>query len=235
MRATRCAALRGTGRAVGAARLPLRLLCGGRSPVRSAAVELPLLGRCTPCSSRASPSIHHHPTLPYPTLTTPTHPHTAPRQDNDIILCDGMCNRAYHVRCLVPPVDPEALPEDEGWLCPACDRKVRRGAVMRCGKKKEPLPLPLPCTAPLPRTHAHSPPSHTPPHPCTDTLTTLPHPHCPPPAQMDMIDLINDEFGTLYDDDTPWQQILAPETLPHSPPAAAAAAAGAPSERSTCC
>ncbi len=46
-------------------------------------------------------------------------------QDNDIILCDGPCNRAYHVQCLVPPVDPEALPEEEGWLCPACDRKVR--------------------------------------------------------------------------------------------------------------
>jgi hypothetical protein len=35
-----------------------------------------------------------------------------------------MCNRAYHVRCLVPPVNPEELPEEEGWLCPACDRKV---------------------------------------------------------------------------------------------------------------
>lgn len=46
-------------------------------------------------------------------------------QENDIILCDGMCNRAYHVKCLVPPVNPEELPEDEGWLCPACDRKVR--------------------------------------------------------------------------------------------------------------
>lgn len=22
-------------------------------------------------------------------------------QENDIILCDGMCNRAYHVKCLV--------------------------------------------------------------------------------------------------------------------------------------
>lgn len=46
-------------------------------------------------------------------------------QDNDIILCDGHCNRAYHVKCLIPPVDPETLPEDEGWLCPSCDRKVR--------------------------------------------------------------------------------------------------------------
>ena len=45
-------------------------------------------------------------------------------QDNDIILCDGHCDRAYHVKCLVPPVDPATLPEDEGWLCPSCDRKV---------------------------------------------------------------------------------------------------------------
>ena len=54
-------------------------------------------------------------------------------QDNDIILCDGPCNRAYHVRCLVPPVDPEALPEEEGWLCPACDHKVgaKLGMVVR--------------------------------------------------------------------------------------------------------
>ena len=44
--------------------------------------------------------------------------------DNDILLCDGEhCSRAYHVGCL--PVkatfDAEALPEDTGWLCPACD------------------------------------------------------------------------------------------------------------------
>lgn len=34
---------------------------------------------------------------------------------------------------------------------------------------------------------------------------------------MDMLDLINDEFGTEYEDDTPWQQILEPGTLPRSP------------------
>ncbi len=45
-------------------------------------------------------------------------------QDNDIILCDGACRRAYHERCLDPPLDAAALPEDEGWLCPACDAKV---------------------------------------------------------------------------------------------------------------
>lgn len=34
---------------------------------------------------------------------------------------------------------------------------------------------------------------------------------------MDMIDLINDEFGTSYEDETSWQQILLPSTLPRSP------------------
>ncbi|KAL4521386.1 hypothetical protein Ndes2437B_g08023 [Nannochloris sp. 'desiccata'] len=77
--------------------------------------------------------------------------------DNDIILCDGHCNRAYHVKCLIPPVDPETLPEDEGWLCPSCDRKI------------------------------------------------------------DMIDDINDEFGTEYEYDAPWEEVLAPGTFPISP------------------
>lgn len=34
---------------------------------------------------------------------------------------------------------------------------------------------------------------------------------------MDMIDLINDEFGTNYEDETSWEQILLPSTLPRSP------------------
>lgn len=45
--------------------------------------------------------------------------------DNDIILCDGPCNRAYHECCLSPRIRAGELPEDEGWLCPACDAKVR--------------------------------------------------------------------------------------------------------------
>lgn len=47
-------------------------------------------------------------------------------QDNDIILCDGECNRAYHFLCVDPPVDPSALGEDEDatWYCPACAAKV---------------------------------------------------------------------------------------------------------------
>ena len=45
-------------------------------------------------------------------------------QENDIILCDGNCRRAYHEKCLEPPQDITSLPEDEGWLCPACDAKA---------------------------------------------------------------------------------------------------------------
>ena len=45
-------------------------------------------------------------------------------QDNDIVLCDGDCNRGYHEQCLQPRIHAGQLPEDEGWLCPACDAKV---------------------------------------------------------------------------------------------------------------
>jgi len=51
--------------------------------------------------------------------------------DNDIILCDGPCSRAYHERCLDPPIRAAELPEEEGWLCPACDAKARAAAHAR--------------------------------------------------------------------------------------------------------
>ncbi|KAF2295725.1 hypothetical protein GH714_033739 [Hevea brasiliensis] len=45
--------------------------------------------------------------------------------DNDIILCDGACDRGFHQFCLVPPLLKEDIPpDDEGWLCPGCDCKV---------------------------------------------------------------------------------------------------------------
>lgn len=44
--------------------------------------------------------------------------------DNDIVLCDGPCNRAYHEQCVQPRLIAADLPEDEGWLCPGCDAKV---------------------------------------------------------------------------------------------------------------
>ena len=46
-------------------------------------------------------------------------------QNNDIILCDGGCSRAYHaLTCCTPPVDVEQLDPDDGWLCPACEAKA---------------------------------------------------------------------------------------------------------------
>ncbi|KDP44446.1 hypothetical protein JCGZ_16279 [Jatropha curcas] len=45
--------------------------------------------------------------------------------DNDIILCDGACDRGFHQFCLLPPLLKEDIPpDDEGWLCPGCDCKV---------------------------------------------------------------------------------------------------------------
>ncbi|KAF9675838.1 hypothetical protein SADUNF_Sadunf09G0074900 [Salix dunnii] len=45
--------------------------------------------------------------------------------DNDIILCDGACDRGFHQFCLIPPLLREEIPPgDEGWLCPGCDCKV---------------------------------------------------------------------------------------------------------------
>ncbi|KAG2626343.1 hypothetical protein PVAP13_3KG348700 [Panicum virgatum] len=41
---------------------------------------------------------------------------------NDIILCDGACDRGFHQNCLNPPLRTED--RDEGWLCPACDCKI---------------------------------------------------------------------------------------------------------------
>ncbi|KAL8195245.1 hypothetical protein R6Q57_025648 [Mikania cordata] len=50
---------------------------------------------------------------------------TEVRLDNDIILCDGSCERGFHQFCLDPPLLKEQVPPgDEGWLCPACDCKA---------------------------------------------------------------------------------------------------------------
>ncbi|KAH7674694.1 Zinc finger RING/FYVE/PHD-type protein [Dioscorea alata] len=41
--------------------------------------------------------------------------------DNDIMLCDGQCNRRFHQRCL----DPQSgkIPTDQGWFCTFCECK----------------------------------------------------------------------------------------------------------------
>ncbi|XP_051131626.1 pathogenesis-related homeodomain protein [Andrographis paniculata] len=45
--------------------------------------------------------------------------------DNDIILCDGSCNRAFHQQCLDPPLLTENIPpSDEGWFCNFCKKKI---------------------------------------------------------------------------------------------------------------
>ncbi|KAE8674302.1 Auxin-responsive GH3 family protein [Hibiscus syriacus] len=45
--------------------------------------------------------------------------------DNDIILCDGACDRGFHQYCLQPALLKEGIPpDDEGWLCPGCNCKV---------------------------------------------------------------------------------------------------------------
>ncbi|CAJ1977370.1 unnamed protein product [Sphenostylis stenocarpa] len=44
--------------------------------------------------------------------------------NNDIILCDGVCDRGFHQLCLDPPLlTADIPPGDEGWLCPGCDCK----------------------------------------------------------------------------------------------------------------
>ena len=48
-------------------------------------------------------------------------------EHNDIVLCDGICGRAFHQMCVDPPllVMPD---EDDAWLCPAC--AVKEAVVM---------------------------------------------------------------------------------------------------------
>ncbi|EPS70892.1 hypothetical protein M569_03865, partial [Genlisea aurea] len=45
--------------------------------------------------------------------------------DNDIILCDGACERGFHQYCLEPPLLKGGVPPgDESWICPGCDCKL---------------------------------------------------------------------------------------------------------------
>ncbi|RZB55461.1 Pathogenesis-related homeodomain protein isoform B [Glycine soja] len=45
--------------------------------------------------------------------------------DNDIILCNGTCKRAFHQKCLDPPLDTENIPPGEqGWFCKFCECKM---------------------------------------------------------------------------------------------------------------
>ena len=42
--------------------------------------------------------------------------------ENDILICDGYCDRAFHQRCVVPPVKTDEIPDE--WMCPLCDARV---------------------------------------------------------------------------------------------------------------
>ena len=47
--------------------------------------------------------------------------------DDDILLCDGFCEGAYHMSCLDPPVTKQELAEtgeDDDWMCRVCDARV---------------------------------------------------------------------------------------------------------------
>ena len=44
---------------------------------------------------------------------------------NELLLCDG-CPRAYHLRCLDPPL--ESVPVDD-WICPSCKEKCEACGV----------------------------------------------------------------------------------------------------------
>ena len=42
----------------------------------------------------------------------------------ELILCDGGCNRAYHLECL----ELESIPQDDKWLCPYCELKKQHAS-----------------------------------------------------------------------------------------------------------
>ena len=47
--------------------------------------------------------------------------------DDDILLCDGFCEGAYHMSCMDPPVTARELAqthEDDDWMCRVCDARV---------------------------------------------------------------------------------------------------------------
>ncbi|CAJ1941765.1 unnamed protein product [Sphenostylis stenocarpa] len=43
--------------------------------------------------------------------------------DNDVIRCDGTCKRAFHQKCLDPPLDTENAPLGD-WFCKFCECKM---------------------------------------------------------------------------------------------------------------
>ena len=50
-----------------------------------------------------------------------------------MILCDGGCERAYHIECLNLP----EVPKDEKWLCPRCKRQLAKKEMLLQEPPKE--------------------------------------------------------------------------------------------------
>ena len=48
--------------------------------------------------------------------------------DNDIVLCDGDCRRAYHLKCLTPPLRLE-----DRTRPPPCANQSNGGTRLHCG------------------------------------------------------------------------------------------------------
>ena len=41
--------------------------------------------------------------------------------ENDLVMCDSSgCYRAYHMKCLHPPLTPDHVENDDDWFCPIC-------------------------------------------------------------------------------------------------------------------
>lgn len=71
-------------------------------------------------------------------------------QKGDIVLCDAQgCDRAFHLRCLDPPLSAEDVPEgDADWMCHRCGARREQGSPARA-----PVRLKLRCP-PLQRARA---------------------------------------------------------------------------------
>ncbi|KAL3534872.1 hypothetical protein ACH5RR_003333 [Cinchona calisaya] len=90
--------------------------------IREAIRQLDLLssvGRIEDSAVAADGSVHHENIICAKCKLREAFP------DNDIVLCDGTCNRAFHQKCLDPPLSTENIPPgDEGWFCRCCKSKM---------------------------------------------------------------------------------------------------------------
>lgn len=110
--------------------------------------------------------------------------------------------RAYHERCVDPPLVLADIPEDEGWLCPACDTKVG-GAPRPRSHTVFPLLFMLVNDGSAEKGRSQRASS-------TTTLDT----HLRVPVvvvccvQADILQQVNDFFGCDYELDTKWSDLF---------------------------